>query len=67
MVEVIGEAGCHLADHVIHDKRDHPNGPGAKEWYALCDKVSPHAYRPILMKEMKRHWPRDVCEQWHIL
>ena len=57
----LGEAHGHLRDHVIPDKTDHPDGPGARAFYELrFDSSHPREFRAWLHSQVAKTWPREV-------
>ena len=63
VLDGLGRAHVHLQNHVLESKSDHPDGPGALEFYRLSGRVEKavRAYRKELMSDMRFMWPKAVC------
>ena len=59
--QVLRSEDLALAAHAIPDKADHPDGPGARAFYALrTSEKTGRAFRAWMGKELQVTFPRNV-------
>ena len=73
ILSALGEKWQHLCMHVIENKNDHPNGPGAIEYFQLNDSGATHMeFRKQLIAKLKIMWPSNIsvdgvlCKNMHL-
>ena len=60
-LSALGNRFGHLRSHVVLNKEDHPNGPGAVAYFDYRhSKLEQLAFRRQMEVKMRRLWPTDI-------
>ena len=60
-LSALGEECPHLSAHIVAQKEDHPNGPGASAYFDLrSSETEMMNFRSALIADLKKMWPSDI-------